>query len=159
MNTIDKNRRKFHYPLKHKEYYDKYWIGGTEEAKKNSGKDAFFVDKKDIFILSAILGYKYKKKVSFKEKIPFSADFRDYASLIYGISLDTSENPSILKNEKREYFIETLIEEYACGGFEILKHKLEEKGKKPLELFEELLEDESEENDDIDIEILGPILI
>lgn len=161
MKTIDLKRRKFHYPKDHEDFYNKYWMGLTDDSKKRSGKEAFFADKKDIFILSAILGYKHGKKNSFKDRVPFTADFREYAGLIYSIALDSTKNPVVLKNENNEFkknHIETLIEEYACGGFELLRHKLEVKGKSPLELFEELLEDESNDIVGITTGPLGPIL-
>ena len=158
MKTIDRSRRNFCYPKKHQEYYDMYWMGGTTELKDRSGEKAFFEDKKDIFILSAIIGYNHKRRESFTEKVPFTADFREYASVIYGIALDEAMDPTILVSKNKKGYIEKLIEEFACGGFEILKKKLETQGQNRLELFEELLDEELNRSGDIELEILGPLL-
>ena len=161
MRSIDLKRRRFYYSKAQEEFYNKYWMGLTDESKRRSGQTGFFADKKDIFILSAVLGYKHRKRKKFKEKILLTADFREYAGLIYSIALDETKNPLVLKNENNEFekhYIETLIEEYACGGFEYLKYELEKRGKSPLELFEELLEKESSSETTLDLEPLGPIL-
>ena len=134
---------KFQYPKKQSNDYNKYWIGETKDVKYSSGKEAFFIHLKDIFILSAVLGYKHNKKESFTGGIPFGDVFEEYESLIYAIALDSKGSVSLLDSMKEcKDYIKNTIEEYACGGFEILKKKLDENGKKPLDLFEELIEGE-----------------
>lgn len=151
MKSIESTgRRPFKYPKKHEEAYNELWMGQTNESHKASGKKAFFADKKDIFIISAILGYKNKKKEHFKEGISFTADFREYAGIIYGLAINDTRDAKILDSKETRGKLETIVEEYACGGFEILQKKLQEKGKNKLEIFEELIE-EFESQDELQI--------
>jgi dnd system-associated protein 4 len=150
MNSIERGRRKFKYPRKHDEAYNSLWMGQTKESHLASGENAFFVDKKDIFIVSAILGYKNNKKEKFSDGIPFTADFREYAGVIYSIGINETRDAKILDSKEMKGKLETIIEGYACGGFEILQNKLKEKGKSPLEVYENLIE-EFESKDELDI--------
>lgn len=150
MRSIERGRRVFKYPRKHDEGYNELWMGQTKESHKASGMEAFFADKKDIFIISAILGYKNKSRESFKDGIAFTADFREYAGVIYSIAISETRDAKILDSKEMKGKLETIIEEYACGGFEILQKNLKEKGKSPLEIYENLIE-ELESEDELDI--------
>jgi len=151
MKSIDSRARRFKHPREQQEEYLDLWMGATKESKKYSGSDSIFKDLKDIFIFSAILGFENRRRKSFKEGISFKADFKEYESIIYSIAIceyenkDEKELGELLDRTGKEK-IETIIEEYACGGFEILKDKLYRSASTPLEALKKLILDEEEEN-------------
>jgi len=83
---------------------------------------------KDIFLLSALIGFKNKKNIPIKGakdsyvRTEYLKD-EDY-SIINSIAIIDSDNLEIIFNKKEVFEI---VEEYAHGGIEILKNMLFEK--------------------------------
>ena len=147
MKSINPESRRFRYPVEQKKEYEKLWMGGTSENRVSSNKQGIFKDLKDIFILSAVIGFQERKKRKpFKEGTNFTADFREYESIIYSIAIcelskDIDKNISkILRKRDGEDTIEDIIEEYANAGFEVLMEYIySDESKSPLENIREYL--------------------
>ncbi len=135
--------RKLRYSRSYSDLYDRLWMGGTIEQKNRS--DSFFKDKKDIFVICLILGFKNKVLVPLpSDSIPIDANYDEYKDILYSIAICHHKTTEILKKNHsiNGYTLEKTLEELANGGAQILQEKLLKKGKGITENFEDLLENE-----------------
>lgn len=120
------------YEDKYKKIYDEYIIKNNEN---------FFVDKKDLLIISAILGVNnFSKKEIDKYKLenlrPLAVEFKDYYPIIYSIAICINRDIEVIfdKSKVSEIFNK-------CAGLGILKLKeiLEKEGDILLRNYEDFL--------------------
>lgn len=112
--------------------------------KKDEG--AIFTHYKDIFLLSACLGFKYGERVPLgdghKEQIHWNY-YKDpkKRAVINAIALIEKEGDLNILLDRREFFEEKIkiIEEYANSGFRILKNKILDKPGDPLDNLVEFI--------------------